>query len=289
MDKLELIDAYLRDEMDSSQKSAFEEQMASDPKLQGEFEFQKKVVSGIAEVRKLELKAMLDKVIITGGVAESVTLGKVAAGLLMIGAVGWGIYYFNQPSKSGEFIPVAKEAENPEELIIFDGQNSRIEKKRAPNETGEDGEGNVTSSEKIEPSSSQNLQTNASEPQINKPELLTDFSGDTNASDSLLAPGSTAVAGEAEEISSIDVSVDNTKKKFTFHYQFKNGRLFLYGDFSSDLYEILEFNTNNERALFLFYKGKFYDLNDDYDRIMELKTVKNKTLVSKLEKARSGS
>ncbi|MEM7107022.1 MAG: hypothetical protein AAF519_02265 [Bacteroidota bacterium] len=291
MDKLELIDAYLRDEMDSSQKGAFEKQMASDPKLQGEFEFQKSVVAGISEARKMELKAMLDNVVISGGATENFTLGKVVAGLLVVGALSWCGYYFTQPSQPREFMPVAQEAENPQELITPKGQKAEVEKEELQVEASSKAvEEKITIDDsEVDKDISQILPKSAKEPQINKPELLTGFEGDEDTSDSLLAPGSTSVKGEIEEISSIDVSIDNTRKKFTFHYQFKNGRLFLYGDFSSDLYEILEFNADEERALFLFYKGKFYNLNDDQERIMELKVVKNKTLLSKLDKARTGN
>lgn len=291
MNNLELIDAYLRDELSASQKSSFEQEMASDPSLKGEFEFQSNVVEGIKEARKNQLKAMLNQVPVGGSVTYGVTIGKIATTLIVAGLIGWGIFYFNQSSEDQTLLPVAQESESIDELI-----------NEPPVETEEESEDvaeNLVEEEKeqlketvVNKSSSnqdeiQEKETTA--PTINKPEAIAGFDSDTDAADSLLAPGSSRIQGEKEEISSIDVKVDNTRKKFTFHYQFKNGRLFLYGDFSSDLYEILEFNADEEKSVFLFYKGKFYDLNSNNERINELKTVKSKTLITKLEQARAGN
>ncbi|MEM1405229.1 MAG: hypothetical protein AAGG59_00530 [Bacteroidota bacterium] len=289
MDNLELIDAYLRDDMDSSQKSSFEKKLASDPNLKGQFEFQSKVVAGIKEARKLELKAMLDQVVV-GGV-QSISLGKIAVTLLVAGLAGWGIYYFNSAPDEQQFLPIAQESESAEDLIIdneviTESTTGNTEKELPVDQQADKAS---TNAQRTESENIAETEPVVSEPKINKPELISSFEGDGSDADSLLAPGSVAVNGETKELSSIDVSIDNTKKKFTFHYQFKNGRLFLYGDFSSDLYEILEFNTNGKKAIFLFYKGKFYDLDGKNERIVELKTVKNKALVTKLEKARTGN
>ncbi|MEM9389614.1 MAG: hypothetical protein AAGA02_04025 [Bacteroidota bacterium] len=289
MDNLELIDAYLRDDMDSSQKSSFEKKLASDPNLKGQFEFQSKVVAGIKEARKLELKAMLDQVVV-GGV-QSISLGKIAVTLLVAGLAGWGIYYFNSAPDEQQFLPIAQESESAEDLIIdneviTESATGNTEKELPVDQQADKAS---TNAQRTESENIAETEPVVSEPKINKPELISSFEGDGSDADSLLAPGSVAVNGETKELSSIDVSIDNTKKKFTFHYQFKNGRLFLYGDFSSDLYEILEFNTNGKKAIFLFYKGKFYDLDGKNERIVELKTVKNKALVTKLEEARTGN
>ncbi len=291
MDNLELIDAYLRDEMNTSQKVSFEEQMASDPKLQGEFEFQNQVVSGIKEARKVQLKAMLDNVAVGGSLVESLSAGKIVAGLLVSAVIGWGIYYFNESSQeSGEFLAVAKESETAADFIIEENSIDPVQENvEEPLITESEPVENNTTQSTIDKNKAVAQELKSSEPQFNKPELIADFDGDNETSDSLLAPGSTTISGEVKEMSSIDVKIDNTKKKFSFHYQFKNERLFLYGDFSSDLYEILEFNSNSERTLFLFYKDKFYDLSNDQEKITELKTVKNKTLLAKLKKARSGN
>ncbi|MEO0552888.1 MAG: hypothetical protein AAF149_06805 [Bacteroidota bacterium] len=289
MDNLELIDAYLREEMDSSQKSSFEKKLASDPDLKGQFEFQSKIVAGIKEARKMELKAMLDQVAVGG--FQSISLGKTAATFLVAGLVVWSIYYFNRAPEEQQFLPIAQESESAEDLIIENEVISEPATEKTEKESTVDQQADQLSTD-TQRTGSANINEGEpviSEPKINKPELISDFEGDGSDADSLLAPGSVAVNGETKELSSIDVSVDNTKKKFTFHYQFKNGRLFLYGDFSSDLYEILEFNTDRKKALFLFYKGKFYDLDGKNERIVELKTVKNKALVAKLEEARTGN
>ncbi|MEM9859343.1 MAG: hypothetical protein AAF843_18455, partial [Bacteroidota bacterium] len=215
MDNLELIDAYLRDEMNTSQKVSFEEQMASDPKLQGEFEFQNQVVSGIKEARKVQLKAMLDNVAVGGSLVESLSAGKIVAGLLVSAVIGWGIYYFNESSQeTGEFLAVAKESETAADLIVEENSIDPVQENvEEPLITESEPVENNTTESTIDENKAVAQEQKSSEPQFNKPELIADFDGDNETSDSLLAPGSTNISGEVKEMSSIDVEIDNTKKK----------------------------------------------------------------------------
>src|SRR5690606_5642585 len=51
----------------------------------------------------------------------------------------------------------------------------------------------------------------------------------------------------------IAVEVVDTGKKNNFHYQFKEGKLFLLGSFEKNLYEMTEFFNDHSRTVFRYY------------------------------------
>ncbi len=83
--------------------------------------------------------------------------------------------------------------------------------------------------------------------------------------------------------SSIVVETDNSNKKYNFHYQFKNGKLYLYGTFEKNLYEIMEFFSGNKRTVFLYYKDSYYLLNEENETIKPLAPINDPSLLKKLK------
>ncbi len=83
--------------------------------------------------------------------------------------------------------------------------------------------------------------------------------------------------------SSIVVETDNNNKKYNFHYQFKNGKLYLYGTFEKNLYEIMEFFSGNKRTVFLYYKDSYYLLNEENETIKPLAPINDPSLLKKLK------
>ena len=74
-----------------------------------------------------------------------------------------------------------------------------------------------------------------------------------------------------------------TDKRYNFHYQFKNDKLYLYGTFEKNLYEIMEFFSNNKRTMFLFYKDNYYLLNEENDKVKPLTPISDEALLKKLK------
>jgi hypothetical protein len=83
--------------------------------------------------------------------------------------------------------------------------------------------------------------------------------------------------------SSIVVAIENTDKRYNFHYQFKDSKLHLYGAFEKNLYEIMEFFSDNKRTVFLFYKDSYYLLNEEDEKIKPLAPINDPTLIKKLK------
>jgi len=87
-------------------------------------------------------------------------------------------------------------------------------------------------------------------------------------------------------MATIQVERDSQNKTYSFHYQFSNKKLFLFGPFDEALYEILEIHGDNH-ALFLYFKENFYLLNDANAEITELTPIRDRPLIQKLKEFRN--
>ena len=294
MSNYNLIEAYLDNEMSAEEKRNFEQQLKDNSELKQELGFQQELIAGIQEARRVELKAMLDAVSIGGGssVGSSALLGKIIAGLALVGAITAGVYYFSDQEVVREYLPVAdnNKRESYDDLVNLPLEEARKEEEAEQAEPVEDTPSTRVETQALEeellPAEDEESSPVVTQPNIRTPETIAAFEADDEATDSIHVPGNTVTEDKESSMSTIDVMVDNTRKKYTFHYQLKGGKLFLYGDFSSGLYEILEFNTREGKTLFLYFDGKYYDLNDDQERIVKLVAVKERSLIDKLEEVR---
>lgn len=294
MSNLDLINAYFGNEMTEVEKQAFENRLQKDPELNKEFEFQKDIVDAIKQARTAELKAMLDKVPAGAGTAsDTFTMGKVLSTAAIIGIVALGIYYFwpAEQAATNETPGAEVTVVTPEEEDVIEEVETEEEEKTpliAKNK-GETEKPALNTSEKVvvtEKSKEETENVISAQPEINKPDPIPTFDTQEDINDSLEAPGGSLITKPEEGHSTLDVEIDNTHKNFTFHYQFKSGKLFLYGSFDKGLYEILEINSRGEKTLFLYYKDKFYPLRTNQIKIIPLEPVKESSLIEKLEKAR---
>ena len=72
-------------------------------------------------------------------------------------------------------------------------------------------------------------------------------------------------------------------RKRDFHYKFYNKKLYLYGDFEKNPYEIIEYNSNSNKLYYLYYEGKFYELMNDQMKITPLAELQDDELINELE------
>jgi hypothetical protein len=81
--------------------------------------------------------------------------------------------------------------------------------------------------------------------------------------------------------------VKNDDNKYDFNYQFKEGRLVLFGPFEKNLYEILEIFSEDKRTVFLYYKKNYYLLRDDNENVRELEPITDQALIRKIKEYQS--
>jgi len=86
-------------------------------------------------------------------------------------------------------------------------------------------------------------------------------------------------------VSKLDVVTQPADKKYSFHYQFTQGKLHLFGPFDRNLYEILEINGDSH-AVFLFYKENYYLLDEAQTAVMPLTPIRDGKLLQMLREYR---
>jgi len=289
---LELLDDYISNRLSGDQRTSFERRMEADNDLKNEFKLQQGLVEGLKKERIAELKSIMNNVAVPSIHGGQSLAAKLAASLLVAGVVGTGIYFFmdseekekvaqekvsqkEEKTKSNEPEPIKEKVEAQSDAITISpskDEAATVKKKEQILRTEKATETTVAKSE-------------AKEPEQRKLEVF-DPTQETESGRAEKGNNDKVNAASVAN-TTITVEVDNSNKKFNFHYQFKEGKLFLYGSFEKNLYEIMEFfSEDNKRTVFLFYKDNYYLLNEDNQKIKPLVPITDQTLIKKLKESR---
>ncbi len=287
MSNKELLDAYFNGEMNEAESLDFLNQVEDNNVLKQEFNFQKEIVEVIQSVRKAELKARLNNVVVGGSAAEGFSVGKFATlgGIIVIAGLSY-LYFSNDTDMSVETVEPKAISESYEEYIPTEDIEDETEKveELAVDPAMEEAIFEKEISE-INDDQDEVSQPIVTAPNIHKPEAVEPLEI-TNEDENEVIPGSGISSNSIPTSSSIDIEIDDSRKKYSFHYQMKGGRLYLFGTFDKGLYEILEFNSVEGKILFLYYKEKYYGINKNQNDITALQEVTESSLLAKLKEAR---
>lgn len=292
---LELLDDYLSDKLEGVEKAEFEARLEADASLRNEMSIQRELISGLKSARVAELKSMLNQAVIPPASGTS-TVAKFTAWLVAAAVVGLGSYYLWQQSEepaiqdesavvtedagvqveeqtdlSTEATPDVLKSQEDEAAAIEADQTDELAADRAQTEQSvpdNRAETPQQSSPVIQPDVTPYDPTKEPEAGNGRPEPIKEL-GDIHASGS-----------------SIAVEVVDTGRKNDFHYQFKEGKLFLLGSFERDLYEIMEFFNDNKRTVFLYYNSGFYLLDESKVEPTPLDAITDTELLKKLRNYR---
>lgn len=286
------IDQYHSGRMRSKELNAFEKELASDPSLQAESDFQSDIINGLKEYRKTELKSRLDAVDISPAWYEFIqqsTLLKSFGGVAVATLVGTGVFFLAEPKE--EEIKATIVIDSPKEMITAFSWNI---------EPAEIAESFVQTGVK-QPVVGLVTPEETTNPVEEKPDALVSSLVIAEKSEAY-APDFNAPAAEeikdeeAMEISSLDelpessvasendpIDVDyESKKTLDIKYKYYDGKLFLSGDFDRAPYEILEINSAGGRRIYVKYLEKFYKVNVT-DRLTALPQVYDVNVIKELQ------
>lgn len=289
---LELLDQYVSNRLTDADKIAFEQKLQSDASLKNEFGIQRRVVEKLRDARVKELKTMFNNV----PVAELETAGtsvgtQVALWVAVVGAIGTGVYFYLNNDERSETPAISQQEEVVNEAPPAieptperSKQNNPIAADESSKNVAEESDvkSNDNEIKPIEPVAPNGLQEDG-EPEA--PAKLDVFDPSEESDNSTGSTPDVKIQRESTPLnkSSILVELDNTNKKYSFHYQFKNGKLYLYGALEKNLYEIMEFFSDNKRTVFLFYKDSYYLLNEADESIKPLAPINDPALLKKLK------
>jgi len=267
--------------MSAAERKFFEAQLSKDPLLQNEVNFHKDVIEGLQDYRKKELKERLRNIEVKGG--NSYTGIKVAASILALSLIGFGTYYFTS-TKEEVKAPIVQTIEQPK---VEPSAQSEPEKTTA--QVTE----NVTTAKKankvkesVSRKETGTIKTTAEDriPMFNAPVLKEQYEDDQVAARQETDAPSTSAKTVPSKVSAIEIKIEESKNKL--QYQHYNNKLFLYGDFNSKPYEILELNTNKEKKLYLYFEDKYYGIKSNQTKIANLEEIKNAKLIESLKALR---
>ena len=293
------IEDYLMGKLPADEMAHFKNALQHNSNLQEEVDLQSHIMESLKETRHAELKARLDAIPVNTGVVIG-TAGKIAAGVSIILTTALTYFYFSANTEelqtvatSAYDLPASAEvfAELPRipeplytESAIFNADavaNAEAEPTNSFSPAKVDG--NLVSATTAKANSEGRK---APEISFSKPDLATFEDKDIAQSSLGTKPEANVFnthQGELEQ--SVEVST-RASKEYTFHYQFSKGKLFIYGDFSTTPYEILEINRNFKVQHYLYYNNKYFRLKKT-QRIIPLIPISSKELIKELEITRS--
>ena len=277
MSQFDLIEDYLTNRLDENARATFEMQMNADPELRAEVGLQKGIIEGVKSARAAELKAMLNNVPV-GGATTALT-GKIVIATISAGILGTLLYFGLRPAPTTGTQPGMEETvkeqpvapvEEPKEEVAPITEPTREQKAPQKKKPGKD-----------HPLATQQKTEKAAPPRV---EVLDLTEGMDENQESISAPKVANTPSVSP--STVEVELDKTNKAYSFHYQFKDSKLVLYGPFDSSLYEIIELN-GGVHSIFLYYDHSYYKLDEKEHNIAPLIMIRDKALLGKLEEYRN--
>jgi hypothetical protein len=277
---LELLDQYVGNRLNAQEKAAFEQQLQVDAELKNELLFQQRIAGGIRKARAVELKQLLNNIPLSSIPNQGPSLlTQISLSVVVGGLIGAGMYFYFRQDQSAIPSPVIETMEEIKEEKSVPGES--VDEQEIKNETPAEPQPEIASPKNNTSPVPKNTTPEKAEEKPVEPSTLDVFD-----------PGeeldATSNVSEEENktgtSSSPSIIVETlTDKRYNFHYQFKDNKLYLYGSFEKNLYEIMEFFSDNKRTMFLFYKDNYYLLNEENEKVRALAPIKDEILLKKLK------
>jgi hypothetical protein len=296
---LELLDDYLTNRMGEQDRSAFEQKLQADPDLQNEYALQQRLIKGIKDARVAQLKSMLNQVSVPANNTGSALASKIIFGAvitMMVVATAW--YFMRDKAQQAQQKTSSEQQATPEKPVTRESEP--VIQKESAKRDADVAQKQIVESDKNQTSAG----TEHSKPSLaKKPDPLqapADKSSEpatvkdqidvfNPSTEESKADGTVKDENQPEYspgASSLVVETDRDNRRYSFHYQFREGKLFLYGPFEKNLYEILEFFTDERRTVFLYYKHDYYLLDEADTNIRPLEPISDPALITKLKEYR---
>jgi hypothetical protein len=290
MTKDEFVNSYLDNELTDIERLDFESKLPHDPELSEEYNFQKELIDGINNVRRLELKSRLSNILISTPLYQTIGFKAIAIASVSVG-IGFGAYYLFDVDNEPELatidlkrnqITLSEEKTTPEIpkaiLPVIDEDESDKKKTKKTVSKVE------VKSEPLAKNTESKIEPKIIQPNVIQPEVVESFDDEHFETKDANGENQINNLDKIKENVESTVEVATVKdKRNKFHYKFFENKLFLLGNFNDMPYEILELNLSEGKSFFLYYNDNFYRLNSEQEKAAPLMRIENDSLVNELK------
>jgi hypothetical protein len=279
---LEMLDDYLANRLGEQERSAFEQKLNSDPELKGEYNLQQEFINGIKKARVAELKTMMNQIPVPSATTSATAVGaKAAMWVVVAGIIATGLYLYLKEDTNTALPSASKTTEESIENTPAEQPENTIKDESPEVSTA------PSSSEQKPVEAPKAVKKGTTEGNISDKPKIDVFDPTEDTDEESVSADIRNNELIEKQSSSLEVQIDSQNKKYNFHYQFKGGKLMLYGPFEKNLYEIMEFFGDDKRTIFMYYNDAYYLLKENSNKLKPLNPIQDPALVKKLKEYRN--
>lgn len=294
----EMIDSFLRGDLNSAETEAFNKAVSADPKLQQEVSIQKDIIDSVKQFRHQQLKDRLNAIDVkpvgVGFFASPYV--KLAASIGVVALIAGSFSLFNNTNEN----PATAVVESSATGIDPTHSTSLTETAPASDVTVSATESAASAKTDSKPTAaSTNAATAGSTVNNTKTQkTASDVAAHVDLSEEPMDTDNTIEGindnfnmptmnhgGSASGVSSPQVKVSIVKEN-NLGYRFFNNQLYLHGNFSNSTYELFELNNKPSKQLFLYFENNYYELIQGKTKVTALTPITDKTILLQLTQLR---
>lgn len=268
------IESYLSGQMSAEEAAKFESLLEVNPELQEELAFQSETIQGIGEFRKAELKARLDALDPSTAwwtIAQLSPVGQFLGGSILVGLLSVGGYFLlsENAGDPGNEITISAPEYIPQPFMLELPDIEPVVQERDQLET-------VV--ERVERNDKEVVDKSSFTPVVTVP------SAGEVETEKAFVPEELPTPDEVDnqpEIETVDVEIIESRSA-KIKYRYYEGKLYLYGKFSDEPYQILEINSYAGRRIFLYHKNAFHTIRQS-DKPLLLEQITDTKLIQELK------
>lgn len=286
-----LIEAYFDGSIKPEQKLMLESKIETDPLLKAEFNLQQNIINGIGDIRKQQLKARLSSLDVSG--SGSMLFGsrvKWLAGTLTVVTIFSSLLYWYMSDSAKNQLQL-----NSEDVLLMEKEAFTLQ---APNATANSNENFDVVVSKVNKTVKEDF--TASKPDLTlrsikkaeseksakaKPQALVSFKDNDDFQPYKDKEFSKSIERDINRNVSSETDIEffnSVRPDDTYHYRYFNNKLYLYGEFENEPYEIIELHNKGKKQLFLSYQNEIYSINNNITDITPLQKVEDEMLIMEL-------
>ncbi len=266
---IDKIDDYLRNDLPPPEMETFHQQLASDPALQEEFNFQKAIVDGIKAHRKSQLKGRLQAIDLPASVHFWQTgMAKLMGGATLTVGLAVAGYFWLADTQVGEEPQAMVSSGGPKNIDLSEfsipAAPAVVDVERVKPTKQILTADQVASPLELPVGAEKEVAENTpTETKTFNPDIAVPGDQSLVDEDSFTAPEvknevlTTAKNTQVSTALTVELAEEDTEE---LRYKYFDGKLSLYGRFGGSPYEIIEINRSGGREVFLYFRGGYYDL-----------------------------